>query len=132
MTTSTPSKSNLVEAVLAAEKRRCDALVGHNIDELRKLIRNDLSHIHATGKFDDYDSYFAFAETSHFIACERGNLDVRVYGNTAVMVGAQTISVRIPEKEEPISIEVTVTQVWVLNDANEWQQTAFQATRTTQ
>jgi ketosteroid isomerase-like protein len=109
--------------ILAAEAQRCSALMAGDISALGALMSDDLVHVHGNGKIDGKDAYLdGVAKLYVFHGVERGKLNIRLYGNVAVVVGTlqQTVSVRGVEKINEIS--AITTQTW-LRDAAGWKQT---------
>ena len=90
------------DAVRAAEQRRCELLVAGAADELEWMLADDLVHIHLNGRADDKAGYMSsFREKYRFADVRRGPLNVRIWNNTAVMVGplSQKITIRETGKE---------------------------------
>ncbi|AXK81403.1 nuclear transport factor 2 family protein [Pseudolabrys taiwanensis] len=110
------------DEILALEKRRCAALTSGNVAALRELMADDLVHVHGNGVMDDKDGYLKGVETKYvFHRVERGDLNVRVYADVAVVVGPleQTVSVRGVDKLN--QIKAIATQTWVRSGAG-WKQ----------
>jgi ketosteroid isomerase-like protein len=104
------------------EKQRCAALIAGDIAALDALMADDLVHIHGNGHIDDKAAYLKGVETKFiFHRIERGDLNVRVYGAVAVVIGtlSQSVSVRgIDKKNE---IKALTTQTWIHGSAG-WKQ----------
>jgi len=110
------------DEILALEKRRCTALTARDLGTLRGLMADDLVHIHGNGAIDNKAGYLEGVETKYvFHRVERSDLNVRVYGDVAVVIGLldQTVSVRGVDKMN--HIKAITTQTWVRTGAG-WKQ----------
>lgn len=110
------------QEIVQLEKRRCDALTSGNVAALGALMADDLVHIHGNGTIDAKAAYLNGVESKYvFHRIERGDLNIRVYGEVAVVIGtlSQTVSVRGIDKLNEIS--ALTTQTWVRGDAG-WKQ----------
>lgn len=110
------------DEILALEKRRCAALTSGNVEALHDLMADDLVHIHGNGATDDKAGYLKGVETKYvFHRVERGDLNIRIYGDVAVVIGTldQTVSVRGIDK--PNEIKAITTQTWV-RTGGAWKQ----------
>lgn len=108
--------------IIALEKRRCAALTSGDIDAVRELMSDDLVHVHGNGVIDDKAGYLKGVETKYvFHRIERGDLNIRVYGDVVVVIGPldQTVSVRDIDKLN--QIKAIATQTWVRSGAG-WKQ----------
>lgn len=117
-----PGTDTTRDEILALEKRRCAALTSHDLAALRDLMADDLVHIHGNGAIDDKAGYLEGVETKYvFHRVERGDLNVRIYGDVAVVIGTldQTVSVRGIDKRN--EIKAITTQTWVRTGAG-WKQ----------
>jgi hypothetical protein len=117
-----------IAAVLGLEQRRCRSLVDKDLASLRELVAAELVHIHATGRVEDRDAYLQGVEANlDFVRVERGELVVRIFGNTAVVTGTLDQLVRVRASRELHDMRCMATQVWV-RSAAQWRQVSFQAT----
>ena len=116
-----------VEAVIDAERRRGQALVGRDLTSLRELLSPDLTHTHTRGVTDDLASFLHFVEHDiTFLSVSRDDVAVRLSGDIAVMTGKSTNHVQ-PRGRDPICSRAQVLQVWHWIDGR-WSQIAFQST----
>ena len=116
------STGTVRDEILALEKRRCTALTSGDVEALGELMADDLVHIHGNGAMDDKAGYLNGVETKYvFHRVERGDLNVRMYGDIAVVIGPldQTVSVRGIDKLN--QIKAIATQTWVRTSAG-WKQ----------
>src|SRR5438105_12477158 len=96
------------------EQLRCRALISGKVDVLRALLPDDLVHIHGSGQIERLADYLRGVETKFiFHRIERGDLDIRVHSDCAVVVGTleQTVEVRGSAKRN--EIKALVSQTWV-------------------
>lgn len=121
------------EDLLGAESRRCAAIVAADIDGLSDLLADNLVHVHTTGLIDDRDSYLAgIRDRLEVRSVERGVIQVRRFGEAAVMTGALTNTVRRRADGPDAAWTVLpsfVTQVWVRQPATGWRMASYHASR---
>ncbi len=111
-------------ALFAREEQLRQAITGQNWDGLAALLSDDLIYTHATGKVQDKAEYLAGIQNgSHRYACQRKNLQVRAYGDVALMTGRQI--------NTTVGLGVTYHQVIQLwhKIGGTWQLEAQQSTR---
>jgi hypothetical protein len=121
--------TDTVAELLALEQQRCRCLTSDDFDGLRALLHPELHHTHNRGNSDTLDSYLDYVgRVVQFRGVQRGDLRVRVYGNTAVMSGTQTNHVGLRGKPDEARVEAQVIQVWVREEGGPWRLVAFQAT----
>lgn len=110
------------QEIRSLEQRRCRALTAGDVSALGALMTDDLVHIHGNGHVDGVADYLKGVETKFiFHQIERGDLDIRIYGDCAVVVGPldQTVEVRGVDKRN--EIKALVSQTWV-RGADGWKQ----------
>lgn len=127
--TQTPSTSHDVAATLLdLEAQRCDAMKRGDFARLREILHPDLTHVHAKGQIDDYESYFRSGGTHvDYKQIDRSDLKVQVLGETAVMTGRQMLVAVRKDGSGTVRIDSRVLQVWALHERR-WRQIAFQTT----
>ena len=115
-------------AVLEAERRRQAALVVVDLAELDTLFADDLTHIHNTGLVHDKAQLLRHIDRKRaFISVTRGPLNVRLYGDIAVMAGPMTNRMRSKDENGEIVLEGFVTQVLRRSEEG-WKFINFQLT----
>lgn len=115
-------KEAVEQAILELEKRRVAALIAGDIGALDALITPDLVHIHGSGQIDDKQAYLHGVESKYrFHRVERGDLNVRVYGDVAVVTGPLSQTVSISGEEKLHEVSALTTQVWARSGAD-WKQ----------
>lgn len=122
------STSNVEPLLLKLEAERCDAMMRADFERLREILHPDLTHVHAKGQVDDFESYFKTGGTRvDYRQVERSGLKVQVLGDTAVMTGRQLLVAVRKDGSGTVRIDSQVLQVWARN-GDRWQQLAFQTT----
>jgi ketosteroid isomerase-like protein len=111
------------------ERDRCEAMIQGDAARLAQLMHPDLFHVHAKGNVEHYDSYVGSALLkSTFTSLRRfDDLQVRVFGNAALMTGRQLAESVRKATGEHVRIDSMVTQVWAL-DGERWRQLSYQTT----
>ncbi len=107
------------------EQERCRALSEQDWPVLEVILSDDYTHVHTTGRVEDKPTYVKGMkerprETS------RGDLSVRVYGDSAVMMGTQTN--KTDRDGQTGLMQSQVIQVWV-KQASGWKVVAGQNPR---
>lgn len=99
------------------ESERCAALMAGDIDRLADMLAEDLVHIHLNGQSDGKAAYLDGARTKYrFHRLRRGPLNIRVYGDFAVMTGPLSQMIEVVATGETIDVSATTTQTWVRQD----------------
>jgi hypothetical protein len=117
--------------VMAAEEARTAALDHSDVSALERIVGDDLTYVHASGRVDTKSSYLAAIRSGqlHYISWQAKNLQVRVLGNTAVINGEYAVRVTDSRVQRtPFDINILVLSVYARRDG-QWQQIAWQSTR---
>lgn len=115
-------ESTIILALEQAERERCAALMDGDTDALATMLTQDLVHIHLTGKIDDKAGYLAGVRGKYqFRNVERGPLNIRIWGDSAVMVGPLKQQIVVIENGAVHDIRAVTTQTWHRIDGR-WQQ----------
>jgi hypothetical protein len=122
--------TNNVEALRLAEFERCSAIKTQDFEKLENLMHTSLIHVHTRGNQDTRESYLRYlSEVIEILDVRRGDLQISIYGECAVMTGRQYNTARLRGQEPIVEIEAQVMQIWTY-EAGRWRQVAFQATAT--
>jgi hypothetical protein len=114
--------------LLELETERCDAMKRADFARLREILHPALTHVHAKGQIDDYDSYFRSGGTHvDYRQIDRSELTVRVLGSAALMTGRQLLVAVRKDGSGTVRIDSRVMQVWTEHEGR-WRQLAFQTT----
>jgi ketosteroid isomerase-like protein len=124
MTTDDPR----IAKIIALDEQRRAAMIAEDFAALDRLLADDLVHVHAAGNADTKQQYFKLiADFCAFVAIERGPMIVRFYGDTAVVTGAMTHTVKIKPTGTIRTMDAFGTQVWAPH-GDSWRQVLYQAT----
>jgi len=114
-------------ALLALEARRQRALVEGDLDTLDEIFDPELVHIHAPGLVHDKAKLLEHVGTRRaYVDITRGDLDIRLLGDAAILVGPISNVLRNPDGS-PREQRGVVTQVARLT-AGGWRFVNFQLT----
>jgi hypothetical protein len=117
--------------VLAAENARTEALVHGDMAVLDRIMADDETYIHASGKVDTKTSYLDAVRSGqlHYLAWVPKTLHVRAQKDYAVIDGEYFVRV-IDSRVQPTPFELNIfiLTVYARRDGR-WQQIAWQSTR---
>jgi hypothetical protein len=122
---------NAENQVLTVEEARTTALEHSDIAALVRIMADDVTYVHASGKVDTKSSYLAAVRSGqlHYISWRPMNLHVRVLGNTAVISGKYAVYVTDSRvQQSPFHIQILILTVYARREGR-WQQIAWQSTR---
>jgi ketosteroid isomerase-like protein len=116
------------EAVQAAELARFKAQTGGDLKALEALLGDDLVYTHSSAAVDSKATYVESMRSGalKYTSIEPRDLQVRVFGTTAIITGAAHITA--VSKGQPVDNQLRYTDVWVLRDGR-WQMVSWQSTR---
>jgi ketosteroid isomerase-like protein len=117
-----------VRAVLDAEDRRYEALMGPDLPTLERLFHDRLSYAHSSGVRDTRDEYLEKVRSGYY---DYQRLDhpverVEVVGDTALVVGRMTADLTVDGTQK--TIDNLALAVWT-RAGGEWQLLAYAPTR---
>ena len=120
--------TNIPDAIKAAEKARCAAMLENDNGVLSALLDPRLQFHHATGVVDAKDAYMAkmAAGRIQYVGISWSEEKVIVLAdNAAVLTGRMSTNVRVEGLDKALVNRVAT--VWSLNDGA-WQMVVFQST----
>ena len=118
--------------LLAVENRRIQALLDGDIPALEALFDDSLVHIHAPGLMQDKAKLLEHVAVRRaYRSIERGELNIRVVGDVAIITGPLTNRLRNANGGER-TVEGVATQVLRRTDDGEWRFLSFQMTPLTE
>lgn len=121
-----------IEDVITADRLRRRFIEMSDLDELARLLADDLIHVHAVGYVDDKASYLAgLRERLEVKEVTRPRPAAWMADAVCVMTGPLTNTVRRRGDAEWATGTSFVTQVWKLVDGD-WKMALYHATRTAQ
>ncbi|CAN7525080.1 nuclear transport factor 2 family protein [Pseudorhodoferax sp. LjRoot39] len=124
----TNTTTDTAALLLDLEAQRCDAMKHGDFARLREILHPGLTHVHAKGQTDDYESYFRSGGTHvDYHQVDRSDLQVTVLGEAALMTGRQQLVAVRKDGSGTVRIDSRVLQVWALHEGR-WRQLAFQTT----
>jgi len=117
--------------VLAVERARVAASVSHDVAVLDRILRDDLSYVHASGRIDTKKSLVDAIRSDelHYIAWTEKEIHVRLNRDTAIVDGGYGVKV-INRKVSPeiADSDVLFLAVYV-RDGGHWRLMAWQTTK---
>ena len=114
--------------LLAVEDRRRQALIDVDLAALDELFDDSLVHIHAPGVTMDKAQLLEHTATRRvYLAIDRGDLNLRVIGDVAVITGPITNRLRTAEGGER-TLAGVATQVLHRGEDGAWRFVSFQMT----
>jgi ketosteroid isomerase-like protein len=117
--------------VLAAERARTTALDNNDLPALEKILADDLTYVHASGKVDTKASLLDALRSGQvrYISWTASRLNARVNGDTAVLDGEYHVRVTDRRvKPDPFDVNIFILAVYARRNGH-WQQIAWQSTR---
>ena len=116
-----------VRAVLAAEDRRYDALLGPDLPTLERLFHERLTYAHSSGVRDTKAEYLAKIENGYYVYARIDHPVERVdvLGDSAVVVGRMTADLTVAGTAK--TIDNLALAVWTRAEG-EWQLIAYAST----
>ena len=123
--------SQAAKEVMATEEARTAALVHSDVAALERIMADDVTYIHASGKVDTKKSYLDAIRSGqlHYISWQAKNLQVRVLGDGAAINGEYAVRVTDSRVQPtPFNINIFILTVYARRDGR-WQQIAWQSTR---
>ncbi|WP_238364536.1 nuclear transport factor 2 family protein [Mesobacterium pallidum] len=106
-----------VAELAAREAQRCAALLQARPDVLEAMLADDLVHIHLNGKTDDKPAYMdAMRHGYAFRDLTRGDLNIRCYGDFAVMTGPLSQTLEVLATGDILKFDAVTTQTWIRLD----------------
>ena len=104
-------------------------VVRSDVASLEKILADDLTYVHASGKVDTKASMLEAIRSGqiHYISWQAKNMHVRALGNTAVLNGEYLVRVTDRRVQpDPFDINILILSVYA---KRRWQQIAWQSTR---
>jgi ketosteroid isomerase-like protein len=124
----TPDAAADTAAIRAADAQRCAAIGNRDRAALSATLSEDLSYMHSTGQRDDKEAYISMSieETPRTVG--RGETDVLLYGDVAVVRGDYQIHIE-PDPDYPHGRHTNASglQVWRREDGS-WRLFLHQGT----
>ena len=123
--------SAVEQEVLRVENARIEAILHADTAALERLLSDDLTYTHSTGRVDSKTSFIRSIQSGDltYVAIQPDELRVRVYGDAAVLTGRSAMKVKSPRlQNQTLDLDVRFLIVYAKQDGH-WRQVAWQSTR---
>lgn len=101
------------EEVVSAENNRLRALKDKDIAGIEAVLSDDLTYTHSFGLVEGKADVVAKVKSKHrYLAIERGDLRVELFGDCAVMTGRIFLRTIAGEGEPVMEMDGQITQTW--------------------
>lgn len=119
--------------VAATEQERTTALEHGDVAAVERILADDLTYVHASGKVDSKASYLAAIRSDelHYLSWQPKTMHVRPLGEATVIDGEYLVRVIDRRmKPDPFDANIFFLGVYARRDGR-WQMVAWQSTRDT-
>ena len=122
------NQSKVQREIIELDGQRMRAMVHVDIAALDRILANDLTYTHSTGRVDTKTTLLASLRSGElkYEMIEPENVEARVYGDAAVVTGRATMAVQ--SRNQKSSFQIRFTDVYVKRHGR-WQMSAWQSTR---
>jgi hypothetical protein len=127
-----PPAGDDAKQVLAREQARTAALEHSDLAELERIMADDVTYIHASGKVDTKKSYLDAIRSGQlrYISWRPMTLHVRILGNSGAVVDGEYAVKVTDSRVQPTPFDINIFILTVYERRNgQWQQIAWQSTR---
>jgi hypothetical protein len=116
------------EAVLEAQDRRFALTAAGDLDELERMLTNDMSYTHSSAAVDTKTEFLGALRsgTVRYLSIEPEERTVRVYGDAGVVQGIAHVVVKAGERD--IDVRLRFTELFVKQDGA-WKMALWHSTR---
>jgi hypothetical protein len=117
--------------VMSAEQARTAALEHSDVAALERIMADDVTYVHASGKTDTKKSYLDAIRSGQlrYISWRPMNLHVRLLGSGAVIDGEYAVKVT-DSRVQPTPFDINIFILTIYQQRHgRWQQIAWQSTR---
>lgn len=122
-------KYNLYEkAVLNLHLTRITALINKDNSSLLNVLSPNLRFVHATGRIDNFESYFNYFPTVQYIEIDVFERKIEFIGDVAVITGRMEMSIKKEEVEAVLHPVSLIMEVWLKDENDVWKMNFFQST----
>lgn len=119
---------NVQEDILAADARRFAAMIQGDLAALEDLLAEDLTYTHSNGQVETRTQFLESLRSGklRYLAAMPSDVNVRVYGDTAVVTGR--VEMKVSSQGQEPTVTARFTEVWVKR-GGAWKLAAWQSTR---
>jgi ketosteroid isomerase-like protein len=116
------------EDILAADARRFAAMIQGDLTALEGLLAEDLAYTHSNGQIETRAQFLESLRSGklRYLAAVPSDVNVRVYGETAVVTGRAEM--KVSSQGQELTVTARFTEVWV-KSGGAWKLAAWQSTR---
>ena len=116
------------QAVKQAEEQRCQALTHGDLATVDRMMADDSMYVHSSGEVQNKAAFIGDLKSGKRVykGLDSSDVQVRVYGKTAVLTERTALSVTNAGKD--LQFPMRVTTVYV-NHGGQWQMVTYQSTR---
>jgi hypothetical protein len=127
-----PAVAAEVNQVMETEQARVAALDAGDLPALERILGDDLTYVHASGRVDTKSSFLDAIRSGqlHYISWQAKSMQVRVLDkDSAVLNGEYAVRVSDTRAQpQPFDISIFILGVYARRNG-QWQQVAWQSTR---
>ena len=117
--------STTEQQIEAFEKERLAAIARSDVAAMQQMLADDYVHVNSTGRVIDKATFIS--KLGRARETTRGPLTIRVYDDTAIVIGEQTNATEASDKSIT-TVNYVVTQVMRRNN-DRWQLSLMQLTQ---
>lgn len=122
-------KYNLYEKdVLNLHLTRITALINKDNSSLLNVLSPNLRFVHATGRIDNFESYFNFLPTVQYIDIDVFEREIEIIGDIAVITGRMNMTIKKEGVENVLHPKSLIMEVWLKDENDVWKMKFFQST----
>ena len=122
------SQTSIEQEVIQVENRRFQAMMDADTGALESILADELTYTHTTAALDTKESFIQRLASGavNYVSVAPSNMQVRSYGDTAVVTG--NADLQVSNNSNRTSFSLRFTDVLVQRDGR-WQVVAWQSTR---
>jgi hypothetical protein len=127
-----PPTGDDAKQVLAREHARTAALEHSDVAMLERIMADDVTYIHASGKVDTKKSYMDAIRSGQlrYISWRPMSLHVRIVGGSSAVIDGEYAVKVTDSRVQPTPFDINIFVLTVYERRNgQWQQIAWQSTR---
>ena len=115
-------------AIEELEDKRYEAMKRADREVLEQLLADDLTYVHTSGRVETKSQFINSIESGEILyrSIDREDVQVRIYGATAVVTGLANVTVELRGRVEHLRIRFI--DVYVRQNGH-WNMVAWQSTR---
>jgi hypothetical protein len=116
------------KAVLDTQDRRFALTAGGDLDELERMLTEDMNYTHSTAAVDSRAKFLGTLRAGEvrYISIEPEERTVRLYGDAAVVQGVARVLVKVGDRD--VDVRLRFTELYVEQDGA-WKMALWHSTR---